>query len=315
MARRTDLTYPSSDGLHTVHAVLWLPEEGEPKAVVQLVHGICEYILRYDPFAQYLTAHGFAVVGNDHLGHGQTARGPEEYGYFTNWWDLVDDVYALRVRMGERFPALPYFLLGHSMGSFVARTYLIDHPGTLTGCILSGTGQEGSATVALGRFLTGLGNPRKVNKLFYALSIGAYNNAFKPVRTSADWICRDEAVVDKYLADPLCSFQTTAGMNHAMMQGLQYISKKENLARMDKDTPVYFFSGDRDPVGAMGKGVRKVEGFFREAGVKDLTVKLYPGGRHEMLNEINKEEVFADVLAWISSHLSLGGTGQRQPRS
>ncbi len=302
MGAPKEFTYPSADGVHQIHAYLWLPE-GEPKGVVQLVHGICEYMLRYDPFARFLNAHGFAVCGNDHLGHGHTALGPEEYGYFSDWRHVVKDVRTLRERMGEKFPGLPYFLLGHSMGSFVTRTYLIDYPGALTGCILSGTGQESKFNVTMGKFLTGLGDPRKVNKLFFDLSIGGYNRAFKPNRTTDDWTCRDEAVVDARLVDPLCNFKTTAGMNHAMMTGLQYIAKKENLARMDKDLPVYFFAGDMDPVGAMGKGVRQVAGWFREAGVRDVTVKLYPGGRHEMLNETNKEEVYADTLAWIEGHM------------
>lgn len=297
-----EFTYPSADGVHQIHAYLWLPE-GEVKGVIQLVHGICEYIPRYDHFARFLTANGFAVTGNDHLGHGHTALGPKEYGFFDNWNHLVADVHTLRERMGERFPGLPYFILGHSMGSFVTRTYLIDYPGTLTGAILSGTGQESALNVALGKFLTGLGDPRKVNKVFYNLSIGAYNKKFAPARTSADWICRDEKVVDAYLADPLCNFQTTAGMNHAMMGGLQYVGNKANLSRMDKDTPVYFFAGDKDPVGTMGKGVRRVAGWFREAGVKDVTVKLYPEGRHEMLNELNREEVYRDTLAWIEGHM------------
>ena len=303
MAQFSEFTFPSSDGVHQCHACLWLPDGGEPKAVVQLVHGICEYAQRYDHFARHLADHGFAVCGHDHLGHGKTAAGPEEYGYFTEWSHLSRDVYALRQRMGERFPGLPYFLLGHSMGSFVARTYLIDYPGTLSGCILSGTGQEASATVALGKWLTGMGDPHKVNRLFYNLSIGAYNKQFKPNRTSADWICRDAAVVDKYLADPLCNFQTTAGMNHAMMTGLQYISAPENLKKMDPDTPVYLFSGDQDPVGANGKGVRKVHGYFKDSGTRDLTLKFYPGGRHEMLNETNKDEVYADVLAWLNARI------------
>lgn len=303
MGVRKEFTYPSSDGVHQVHAVLWLPESGEPRGVVQLVHGICEYALRYDPFARYLTDHGFAVTGNDHLGHGLTAKGPEEYGYFSDWWHLVRDVRDLRETVGKLIPDVPYFILGHSMGSFVTRTYLIDYPGTLTGAILSGTGQEPALTVAAGKLLTGMGDPHKVNKLFYQLSIGAYNKQFAPARTGADWICRDEKVVDAYLADPLCNFQTTAGMNHAMMTGLQYVAKRENLDRMDKETPIYFFAGDADPVGASGKGVEKVAGWFRRAGVKDVTVKLYPGGRHEMLNELNKEEVYADTLAWLEKHL------------
>ena len=302
MPSKKEFTIPSSDGVHRVHAILWLPE-GEPKAVVQLVHGICEYALRYEPFAAFLTEHGFAVAGHDHLGHGLTAKGPEEYGYFTDWWDLVRDVRGVQLKVREAYPELPYFLLGHSMGSFVARTFLIDYPGAVDGCILSGTGQESAVTVAAGKLLTGLGDPHKVNKLFYQLSIGAYNRKFAPARTGADWICRDEAVVDRYLADPLCNFQTTAGMNHAMMAGLQYVARKKNLAKMDKDTPVYFFAGDADPVGAMGKGVQKVAGWFKEAGVKDVTVKLYPGGRHEMLNETNREEVFGDTLEWLEGHM------------
>ena len=302
MVNRKEFTVPSSDGVHQVHAVLWVPGE-EPKAVVQLVHGICEYALRYDPFARFLAENGFAVVGHDHLGHGLTAKGTEEYGYFTGWWDLVHDVRSVQLKVKESYPELPWFMLGHSMGSFVARTFLIDYPGEVDGCILSGTGQESALTVAAGKLLTGLGDPHKVNKLFYDLSIGAYNRKFAPARTGADWICRDEKVVDAYLADPLCNFPTKAGMNHAMRSGLQYVARKKNLTKMDKDTPVYFFAGDADPVGAMGKGVQKVAGWFREAGMKDVTVKLYPGGRHEMLNETNREEVFRDTLAWLESHI------------
>ena len=303
MADRQEFFFPSSDGEHQVHAVLWLPDTGRPKAVVQIVHGICEYALRYEDFALFLTRHGYAVAGSDHLGHGLTARGPEEYGYFTDWFQLTRDVRTLRTLMGERFPGIPYFLLGHSMGSFQARTYLIDYPGTLDGCILSGTGQENALTVAFGKFVTSLGDPHKVNKLFLNLSLGAYNKKFAPNRTTADWVSRDEALVDKYLADPLCNFRTTAGMNHAMMVGLQYIADKKNLAKMDPDTPVALFSGDADPVGGMGKGVRTVHGFFREAGCKDLTMKLYPGARHEILNEINREEAYADILGWLDARI------------
>lgn len=302
MTNMQEFFYPSADGVHQVHAVVWSPKSGEVKGVVQLVHGICEYILRYDPFAQFLASKGYVVAGNDHLGHGKTAKGPEEYGYFAQWWDLVRDVRALQIKMKESYPEVPYFLLGHSMGSFVARTFLIDYPGSLTGAILSGTGQEPGLTVAAGKVLTGIGDPHKVNKLFYNLSIGAYNKKFAPTRTSADWICRDEQVVDAYLADPLCNFPTKAGMNHAMMDGLQYVADKKNLKKMDKDLPVYFFAGDKDPVGAMGEGVKKVASWFREAGMKEVTVKLYPGGRHEMLNETNRAEVFADVADWLETH-------------
>lgn len=316
MANLREFTYPSSDTLHQVHAVEWTGENGAPQAVVQLVHGISEYIQRYDDFARFLADRGFAVVGADHLGHGKTARGPEEYGFVARkdgWTHLANDVHALRMKMGETYPGIPYFLLGHSMGSFVARTYLIRWPGTVDGCILSGTGQESPLTVAFGKAVAGIfgkiRSPQEVCALFTQLSLGGYNKKFAPNRTGADWISRDTAVVDAYVADPLCKFVPTAGMNRDMMEGLQFIADRRNLAKMDPDTPVYFFSGDQDPVGGMGDGVKKVYGFFRDAGVKDVTLKLYPGGRHEMLNEINRDEVYTDVLAWLEAHLN-GGEGQ-----
>ena len=302
-------TFSSSDGVHAVSAVRWLPE-GQPRAVVQLVHGISEHMGRYDGFARYLAEHGFAVVGHDHLGHGRTAAGPSEYGWFgekDGWKYVVKDVRALRERTGAEFPGLPYFLLGHSMGSFVARGYLMFWPGTVDGAILSGTGQEPPLTVAAGRALSALLSRVKGTKahspLLDGLSVGRYNKQFRPLRTSADWISRDEAVVDAYRADPLCRFLPTVGMYHDMMVGLQLLARPENLRRMDPDTPVLFFSGDRDPVGANGAGVRKVAGWFKDAGVRDLTVTLYPEGRHEMLNEINRDQVYQDVLAWLEGHL------------
>ena len=310
MALREEFSYPSSDGRHQIHALRWLPEESGPRAVVQLVHGISEHMGRYDGFAAYLADHGFAVVGHDHLGHGKTARGRREYGFLgeqNGWAYLVHDTRTLRELTGERFSGLPHFLMGHSMGSFVVRTYLIDYPGTVDGCILSGTGQEPPFLVAFGRGLSGLllrikgGN--HVSGLVTALSLGAYNRQFRPTRTSADWISRDQAVVDAYVRDPMCRFVPTVGMFHDMMEGLQFISDPRNLRRMDPYTPVYLFSGDADPGGSRGKGVRKVAGFFRESGCRDVTVKLYPGGRHEMLNEINRDTVYQDVLDWLELHI------------
>ena len=303
--------FPSCDGVHQIFARQWLPAQGEPKAVVQIVHGVSEYIDRYAGVARFLADHGFIVVGGDHLGHGRTASGPEEYGFFTEqkgWHTVVGDVRRLRTLMGQKYPDLPYFLLGHSMGSFLARTYLIDGPGTLTGAILSGTGQEAPVMVKAGWILSDLvskiSGPRAHSKLVETLSFGAYNKQFAPTRTRADWISRDEAAVDAYIADPLCEFLPTAGMFRDMMEGLQYIANKNNLSKMDPSTPVYIFSGDRDPVGGNGEGVQKVAGFFRDAGTKNLTVKLYPEGRHEMMNETNRDEVFADLLTWLESKLN-----------
>lgn len=310
MADLREFTFPSSDGIHQVHAVEWLPEGRAPRAVVQIVHGISEYILRYDEFARFLTERGFAVVGHDHLGHGKTALGRNEYGFLgeQGGWDyLTRDVHTLHQLTRTQFPGLPYFLLGHSMGSFLARTYLIRWPGSLSGCILSGTGQPADALVASGKTLarvfTRLKGPNTISKLLAGLSTGAYNKKFKPNRTGADWISRDTAVVDAYVKDPLCRFIPTAGMYRDMMEGLQFIWKTDNLARMDQNTPVYFFSGDQDPVGDMGKGVRKVLERFRQAGVRDLSIKLYHDGRHEMLNELCRDGVYRDVLDWLERYI------------
>ena len=308
MERIQELSYPSSDGVHTVRGRVWLPE-GEPRGVVQIVHGVAEHVGRYDEAARFLADRGFLVCGEDHLGHGLTA-GAGELGFFApkNGWDLVTrDVRRLRELAGERYPGVPYFLLGHSMGSFLTRTYLIRWPGTVDGAILSGTGQEPAPLVAFGRgaagMLCALRGPRHVSGLIYQLSLGAYNRKFRPNRTSGDWISRDPEQVDAGLRDPLCSFRPTVSLFRDMMKGLQFIADPKNLARMDPDTPVYFFSGDQDPVGSMGRGVRRVEAMFRAAGCREVTVRLYPGGRHEMLHELNRQQVLDDLLAWLEGHI------------
>ena len=300
----TEFTFPSKDGIHKCHASLWTPE-GEPRAVVQIVHGVADYMGRYDHFARYLADHGFVVCGEDHLGHGRTVD-DGKYGYFgkKGGWTLVTaDVRQLRLLMGEKYPGVPYFLMGHSMGSFLSRTYLCAYPGTVDGCILSGTGQEKAAVVAAGKAVSSVVCALRGPDAVSPLSLGSYNKQFAPNRTTADWICRDEAVVDAYLKDPFCTFEPTAGLVRDMMGGLQYISSEKALSQMDPSTPVYLFSGDRDPVGGNGEGVKKVYGFFKDHGTADLTMKLYPGGRHEMHNEINKGEVYADVLAWLEKHI------------
>ena len=309
MATLRTFTFPSSDGRHTCHGSCWQPARDLPRGVVQIVHGVAEHMGRYDWFARFLAGHGYAVCGADHLGHGRTGAEDGKFGYFgpRRGWELVTrDVRRLRLMAGDRFPGVPYFLLGHSMGSFLTRTYLCRYPGTVDGAILSGTGQENALLVGAGKALAGLiahiRGPEAVSPLVNELSLGSYNKQFRPNRTGADWISRDEKVVDAYLRDPWCTFTPTVGMFRDMLGGLQYIASPAALAQMDPDTPVYLFSGDQDPVGGNGAGVRKVYGYFEKQGTRDLTMKLYPGGRHEMLNELNREEVYADVLAWLDRH-------------
>lgn len=309
MVKTNSFYFPSCDGLHQIHAAQWLPE-GRPRAVVQIVHGISEYVRRYDRFARFLASQGFLVCGEDHLGHGKTAEADGIYGWFAQedgWSKVLTDVHTLRERMGQEYPGIPYFIFGHSMGSFLTRNYLIQWPGSVSGAILSGTGQESPLTVRLGRLAASaarrIGRGQAVSPLINALSLGAYNRQFAPNRTSVDWISRDETVQDAYLADPLCNFLPTAGMFRDMMDGLSLIGDPQNLKKMDPSTPVFFLSGDKDPVGQQGKGVEKVYEMFRAAGCTDVTCHLYRDGRHEMLNELNYEQVQRDILEWLEQRL------------
>ncbi len=305
----TTFRLPSCDGEHQSFVRQWMPRETPPRAVVQIAHGLVDHIDRYTPVARKLTALGYVVVGNDHLGHGRTVMSGAERGFFCEqdgWRTVVGDVCRLRRQMGQAYPHLPYFLLGHSMGSFLVRTYLIDHPGTVSGALLLGTGQESPRLISAGRRAAELvcrtAGPRTHSKLVERWAMRTYNRKFWPVRTRADWVSRDRARVEEYLADPLCQFMPSAGMLRDMLEGLEYIADKENRAKMDPGTPVLLLSGDCDPVGQNGAGVIKVADFFRQIGARDVTVKLYPGARHEVINEINREQVLDDLAAWLQQH-------------
>lgn len=310
MIRTTHFHYPSARDGCSIHTLEWAPE-GPPRGIVQLVHGISEHIGRYDETACFLAEHGFLVCGEDHLGHGRTVS-DGSYGFFApeNGWTLAArDIRALRKLEGARHPNLPYFLLGHSMGSFLTRTYLILWPGTVSGAVLMGTGQEPAPLVALGRLISALEcrrlGPCGVSPLVHALSLGAYNGRFRPNRTPSDWLSRDPAEVDAFLADPLCQPRPTVSLFRDMMGALQFIARRDQLARMEPSVPVCFLSGQEDPVGGMGRGVEKVVRMFRDAGCRDLSLRLYPGARHELLHEQNRQQVWTDLLNWLEGRLTI----------
>ena len=306
---RYEFTFPSADGLTRIHAVEWVPE-GPVRAVLVVAHGVSEYILRYQGLAAYLTERGFAVAGHDHLGHGTSVAEGAPRLYFGprgSWDDVVRDLYARRELAGKRFPGVPVFLLGHSMGSFLARTYLIRYPGTVAGAILMGTGQMVPAVLAAARVLAAE-EARRVGEdhaspLVTKLAFETYNRRFAPNRTAFDWLAANEESVDRYIADPLCGGDTTTGLFREMLSGIAYVAKGENLRKMNLNTPVLFLSGEDDPVGDMGKGVRRAYAAFRRAGVRDAELKLYPGLRHEILNEADRETVYRDILDWLESRL------------
>jgi len=309
MAELQEFTFRSSNGKTDIYVREWIPAE-TPRAVVQLVHGISEHIIRYDDFARFLAENGFVAVGNDHLGHGKTAMADSRFGFFDKhdgWTLATADVRELRRLEGEKYPGVPYFLFGHSMGSFLTRTFLCRYAGEVDGAILSGTGQEAPALVGAGKLVASViarfRGPEYASEFVNSMALGAYNKQFAPSRTPVDWLSRDEAVVDAYVADPLCGFTPSVGLYRDMFTGLQYIASEKALSQMNPDTPVFLLSGDHDPVGSNGAGVRKVYDFFRKHGTRDLSIKLYEGGRHEMLNEICRREVYGDILSWLTAHL------------
>lgn len=304
-----DFYFNSSTGENKIHARMCVPD-AEPRAIVQIIHGIAEYIDRYDEFMSFLADNGIIAVGTDHLGHGKSIESEEQTGFFAydNGWDYaVRDEEVLRLAMHENYPELPIIVFGHSMGSFMARTLLIRYPDAFNAAIISGTGNQGAALVNgglfMGNLVTGLKGAHHYSKFLNNLAFGSYNKIYDNPKTEYDWLSRDEANVQKYIDDPLCGFIPSCSLFRDMMTGVKFITNKKNLTAMNKDMPVYFMSGDMDPVGECGKGVQKAYNNFLEAGMKDVSIKLYPGGRHEMLNEINKDEVYTDILTWLGSKI------------
>lgn len=304
-----EFTFPSGNGKTKIYVRCFLPEEA-PRGIIQIAHGIAEHSARYDRFASYLADNGFVVYTNDHLGHGKSLADESDLGFFADnggWEIVVDDMRKLHDIAADEYPGIPHFLFGHSMGSFLARTYIIYFRSGLDGVILSGTGQQAKVLVLGGKLLSSMEIKKNGGKykseMLNNIAFGKYNDGFETTRTISDWISRDEAEVDKYIEDPLCGYIPSASLFHDMMCGIDFITKAKNVQRMNKNLPVYFMSGDADPVGENGKGVLRAYKSFLAAGMKDVAVKLYHDGRHEMLNELNRDEVFKDVLNWIEGEM------------
>ena len=301
---RTDFYYDSLGG-GKIHACRWIPE-GEVTGIVQIVHGIAEYVERYDDFATYLNSRGLMVVAEDHMGHGKSICDETPVGCFSgSWHTAVKDTYRLMKNTMAEFPGLPFILFGHSMGSFMARTILARHPDSgIAGAIICGSAWMPGAVIGAGKFVADMickkNGEQNPSQLLQGMMFGSYNKKIEHPRTPCDWLTRDQKIVDAYVADPLCGFVPSAGLVRAMMEGLQYIQDGKNLDAMKKDLPVWFIAGGDDPVGGYGAGVRQAAEEFRKHGMQQVDVKIYPLGRHEIHNEINRQEVYEDVASWIS---------------
>ena len=311
MTNMTEFTFLSTDGKTQLHGMRWEPEGGSVRAVLQICHGVAEHIARYDAFARYLNGLGIAVVGHDHLGHGLSlSEGgtPVYFGESNTWNTVVDDIYVLHQRIRLWYPDVPLCIMGHSMGSFLTRTYLIRYPGTVKAAIIMGTGWQPKAVIAGGmavaKAVGAVVGENGTSDLVTNLAFGAYNKLFAPNRTSCDWLSADEGNVDAYMADPLCGADATVGLFRQMLSGIRFNQKLSNLRQMDPRIPVLFVAGEKDPVGDCGNGVRRTYQEFRRAGVQDCTLKLYPGLRHEILNEkAQQQQIFEDIGQWLTSKL------------
>lgn len=302
---RTDFYYESQCGSR-IHGCRWTPE-GTPKAVVQIVHGIAEHVGRYDGLADYLNTQGILVVAEDHMGHGKSISDQAPQGYFCGgWMAAVEDTYRLMKKTMEEFPGVPYILYGHSMGSFMARTILAKYPDSgITGAIICGTGWMPGAVVSAGKAVSNVvckaKGERTPSKELKAMMFGSYNKKIEHPRTASDWLTRDRASVDAFIADPLCGFVPSAGLVRDMMTGILYIQDGSSLDNMKKDLPVFFIAGGDDPVGNYGAGVRQAAENFKKHGMERVELRIYPLCRHEIHNEINKEEIYEDVAQWIAA--------------
>lgn len=304
---RTD-HYFESCGAGKIHYCRWMPE-GEPKAILQIIHGIAEFVERYDEFARYLNGLGYIVVAEDHMGHGQSINEDAVQGYFVGgWFTAVQDSVKLMNMTREEFPGLPYVLFGHSMGSFMARTILAQFPNLdIAAAVICGTGWLPKAPLpALIKVVEGIckkTGEKNPSEQLQGMVFGGYNKKIENPRTPYDWLTRDEKIVDAYVAHPLCGFTPSCGLLLDMMIGIHYIEQKKNLQNMKKHLPVFFIAGAEDPVGPYGKGVEQAAKEFRKAGMINVACKIYPDCRHEILNELNKEEVYADVANWLAPYV------------
>ena len=283
--------------------------EGEPLGIVQVIHGVAEHQGRYASFARFLAEKGFVAYTSDLPGHGPTAAENGSLGRFPQggWMRVAETQHALMQRAKGAWPGKPAFLFGHSMGSFLARTCIIRWPGELQGCIICGTGHQTRPLVRAGNAAAGLSvklkGESRPSEFLRKLAFGSYNRRIPDAASPNAWLSRDRAVTEAYDADPLCGFTPSAGLMREMMRGIRYITDPEKQKRMDKDLPILFIAGKEDPVGEYGAGVRRAHTSFRRAGMQHTEMILYPDGRHEILNELDRDTVYADVLVWLKAQL------------
>ena len=307
-----DFQFLSADKKTTIHGMKWLPDRECTKAVLQITHGMQEYIGRYTEFAQFLAGKGIAAVGHDHLGHGDSVASPSEYGYFTDSRPsdtLIKDMHTVRKQIQKEYKDLPYFMLGHSMGSYMLRKYITKYPKHLSGAVIVGTGSMPDVLMKAGMGICGfLGRVHGwhykstlVKKLSFLGSYRRYDLTGTDVGNT--WLTKEKCIDERYYKDPKCRFDFTVNGYYGLMEAVYYDNQARNIAKIPNGLPLLLLSGDQDPVGDMGKGVTKVYRQYQAAGMTDVTLKLYKNDRHEILNETDRRDVYADIYTWICNRI------------
>lgn len=303
--KKREFTFKSNDGITDIHVISWEPE-GKPVGILQLVHGMVEFVDRYDPVATFLAEKGWLVIGNDHLGHGKSVTSDEKHGYFAEKdgdFTVVADLHTLRQMTEKEYPDVPYFFLGHSMGSFLTRQYICLHGEGLKGVVIVGTGFKPTMVTNLGMTICKTIAKSKGwmhrSDFVNNMGIGGYNKKFGEAG-GKEWLSRNEENVKKNLAEPLCNFKFTLNGYYNLFHSLNYVCTLENVKNVPKDLPILFLAGSDDPVGDFTKGVDQAYELMKKAGVKKVDKKFYPEDRHEILLEVDKELVFNDLYTWLT---------------
>ena len=303
--KKEEFTFDSRDNKTKIHGVRWEPE-GKPACILQIVHGMAEYIERYAPLAEYLAEKGILVTGEDHLGHGKSVGEDGAYGYFCKQDPatvVVRDVHRLKKLTQEAYPGIPYLILGHSMGSFILRNYLFRYGTGIQGAIICGTGTQPWALVKASKVIAAVQGffmgQKHVARMLDKMAFGNYNRRIEAPRTKFDWLCRDASVVDAYIKDPLCGFTFTVNGFQTLFALLDRINRTENVKKMPVSLPVIFIAGEEDPVGSYGEGVKTAYQTFQDAGMERVSLKLYPRERHELLNEKDKYKIYDELYSWM----------------
>lgn len=306
--KKEALYFDSRDNQTKIYAVRYMPDGGEIKGVVQLVHGMAEYIGRYETFAAFLVERGYVVTGSDHLGHGKSAGKDKCYGFFCEQDSatvVVRDVHRLKKITQQLYPEVPYYIVGHSMGSFVLRNYISRYGTGIDGAVIMGTGTQPPLVLGMGKLITKLiqyfKGPKYVSKFINNIAFGSYNNKISNPRTNNDWLSLNEENVDRYNADPLCGFVFTTNGFLTLFNLIGGAQDKNKLKNIPKTLPIFFVAGKEDPVGNYGKGVQKTYDTFKSLGIDNMEIKLYEHLRHEILNEKEFGVVMEDIYQWIEN--------------